>query len=471
MNIQLPDYKKSKVLVIGDVMLDCYWQGKAKKISPEAPVPVIAHDKVEQRAGGAANVAMNLASLGVTCKLIGVVGDDDNSAALKAILDNNGIDHQLLNVDLPTITKTRFMSQHQQLLRVDNEVTPMHSEALLEVAKAESADFDVVILSDYGKGALGECQDLLKLFKAQGKKVLVDPKGNDYTKYHGAYLITPNMSEFSLVAGNASCESDLEDKAKALMQTLDLSALLLTRSEEGMSLFTDSEHYYHPAQAKEVYDVTGAGDTVIATMAGSIAAGSDIDSAAELANIAASIVVGKLGTATVTRRELDKAVHESRFIRQGFLDKELLLSELDKARAKGESIVMTNGCFDILHTGHVNYLEEAKKLGDRLLVAINTDESVARIKGPERPANTLQSRAQVLASLRAVDWVVEFSEDTPTNIIKDCAPDFLVKGGDNDPDTIPGAKEVREQGGQVLVMNYIEGFSTTKTIERIKNSE
>lgn len=469
MNIQLPDYKKSKVLVIGDVMLDCYWQGKAKKISPEAPVPVIAHDKVLQRAGGAANVAMNLAGLGVTCKLIGVAGEDANAEILTAILNEQGIDHQLLKTDLPTITKTRFMSQHQQLLRVDNEVTPMSSDALIATAKIESDGYDVVILSDYGKGALTDCQALLQWFKTQNKTVLVDPKGSDYSQYKGAYLITPNMAEFSLVAGTSQSDDELEEKAKSLIAELELSALLLTRSEAGMSLFTPSKHFYHPAKAKEVYDVTGAGDTVIATLAASLAAGSDIDVATELANLAAGIVVAKLGTATVSRRELDKAVHESRFIRQGFLDKELLLSELEKARAKGESIVMTNGCFDILHSGHVNYLEQAKKLGDRLLVAINTDESVARIKEPSRPANTLASRAHVLASLRAVDWVVAFSEDTPTTIIKDCAPDFLVKGGDNDPNTIPGAKEVRAQGGQVLVMDYIEGFSTTKTIERIKD--
>lgn len=469
MNIQLPDYKKIKVLVIGDVMLDCYWQGKAKKISPEAPVPVIAHDKIEQRAGGAANVAMNLASLGVDCKLIGVVGNDENAGALKQILDNHAISHRLLISDKPTITKTRFLSQHQQLLRVDSEILPMTNETMLDVVMAESNGFDVVILSDYGKGALAQCQPFIDAFSEQGKKVLVDPKGNDYNKYSGAYLITPNMSEFNLVMGESDSEQALEDNAKQLMAQLNLSALLLTRSEAGMSLFSDNKHHYHPAKAKEVYDVTGAGDTVIATLAASIAAGADINVATELANLAAGVVVAKLGTATVTRRELDKAVHSSRFIRQGFLDKTLLLAELDKARAKGEKIVMTNGCFDILHTGHVNYLEQAKKLGDRLLVAINTDESVARIKGPERPANPLQSRAQVLASLRAVDWVVAFSEDTPTCIIKDCAPDFLVKGGDNNPDTIPGAKEVREQGGQVLVMDYIEGFSTTKTIERIKD--
>lgn len=242
-----------------------------------------------------------------------------------------------------------------------------------------------------------------------------------------------------------------------------------------MSIFAKQDNqitcFNHPTKAKDVYDVTGAGDTVIAVLAASLAAGSPLDIAVELANTAAGVVVGKLGTATILRREIDKALNESRFIRQGFLTEEQLLKELEKARAKGESIVMTNGCFDILHTGHVNYLTQAAELGDRLLVAINTDDSITRLKGPDRPANRLQSRAQVLAALRAVDWVVAFSEDTPTRIITACSPDFLVKGGDNNPDEIPGAKAVREAGGKVLVMDYIDGFSTTQTIQRIKDKQ
>lgn len=476
-SLQTPDYPIARVLVVGDVMLDQFWQGNTARISPEAPVPVLNYENTTLAPGGAANVAMNLAALGVQTTLIGVVGDDDNAAVLKQQLTAQGITFLpcLANDKQPTISKIRMMSRHQQLLRVDSETLPMQSDEVLTMVSEQIADFDYVIASDYAKGALHDIPAILALAKLHGTHVLIDPKGDDFSRYRGAYLLTPNLSEFHTIVGQTDDEQALERAAHTLVEDLDLAALLLTRSESGMSLFEQTEngvtHTPHAAKAKEVYDVTGAGDTVIAVLTASLAAGSELDTAVELANVAASVVVGKLGTATLTRRELDKALHESRFIRQGFLDETQLLRELEKAKAKGERIVMTNGCFDILHTGHVNYLAQAAQLGDRLLVAINTDESIARLKGPDRPANRLQSRAQVLAALRAVDWVVAFSEDTPTRIITACAPDFLVKGGDNDPDAIPGAKAVREAGGQVLVMDYIEGFSTTNTIQRIKDAQ
>ncbi len=477
-HLQTPDFKNTRVLVIGDVMLDQFWQGQAARISPEAPVPVLNYHNTTLAPGGAANVAMNLATLGVTTTLIGVIGDDDYGRELTQQLQQQGITFIPCYADggKPTICKTRMMSQHQQLLRVDREVLPMTSDALLTTVSDYIADFDYIVASDYAKGALVDIAAILALAKLHGKRVLVDPKGNDFNRYKGAFLITPNVSEFHAVAGQTDSEAALEKAAEVMLAEQQLSALLLTRSEAGMSLFSTTEdgtvaHTRHQAKAKEVYDVTGAGDTVIATLSACLAAGCELDTAVELANIAASVVVGKLGTATLTPRELDKALHESRFIRQGFLNRAQLLRELEKARAKGETIVMTNGCFDILHTGHVNYLSQAAQLGDRLLVAINTDASVARIKGPTRPANRLESRAQVLAALRAVDWVVAFDEDTPTQIITDCAPDFLVKGGDNNPDDIPGAKAVKERGGKVLVMDYIDGFSTTNTIARIKSQE
>lgn len=476
-NLQTPDYKTARVLVVGDVMLDQFWQGNAARISPEAPVPVLNYEDTTLAAGGAANVATNLAELGVQTTLIGVVGDDEHAEILKKILSKQNITFISCHSDdgKPTISKTRMMSRHQQLLRVDSEDLPMQSNQVLTAFSDHIADFDTVIASDYAKGALDDIQAIIALAKLHGKQVLVDPKGNDFSRYRGAFLLTPNLSEFHAVAGQTNSEAELENAAEILLHDLALSALLLTRSEAGMSLFSEHElginHTRHTAKAKEVYDVTGAGDTVIAVLAASLAADCELETAVELANIAASIVVGKLGTATVARRELDTALHESRFIRQGFLDETQLLGELEKAKAKGESIVMTNGCFDILHTGHVNYLAQAAQLGDRLLVAINTDESVAKIKGPSRPANRLESRANVLAALRAVDWVVAFSEETPTRIVSACAPDFLVKGGDNDPATIPGAIAVREAGGQVLVMDYIDGFSTTNTIARIQDGQ
>ncbi len=475
--IQTPDYTQARVLVVGDVMIDEFLQGKVAKISPEAPVPVLGYQQTAIVPGGAANVAMNLASLGVETTLIGVVGDDDNAVVLKDMLKAANIHFISCQADnyATTICKTRVMSQHQQLVRIDREQLPTSSKHLLATVAEHIADFDYVIASDYAKGALVDIQKLIELGKKYQTKILIDPKGDDFNKYQGAYLLTPNLSEFQQIVGQTNSEAALIHRAEGLIETLDLSALLLTRSEAGMSIFAKQDNQItclnHPTKAKDVYDVTGAGDTVIAVLAASLAAGSPLDMAVELANTAAGVVVGKLGTATVLRRELDKALNESRFIRQGFLTEEQLLKELEKARAKGESIVMTNGCFDILHTGHVNYLRQAAELGDRLLVAINTDDSITRLKGPDRPANRLQSRAQVLAALRAVDWVVAFSEDTPTRIITACSPDFLVKGGDNNPDEIPGAEAVREAGGKVLVMDYIDGFSTTQTIQRIKDKQ
>ncbi len=475
-NLQIPDYKKARVLVIGDVMLDQFWQGSANRISPEAPVPIFSYQSTTRAPGGAGNVAMNLATLGVDTTLIGVIGDDENGDVLKAQFQAHHIDFIpcLADQAKPTITKIRMMSHHQQLLRVDNEHLPMTSKSLLNTVSDYIADFDYIIASDYAKGALIDIPAILALAKLHGKHVLVDPKGSDFSRYQGAFLLTPNLPEFHTIVGKTHDEEELISEAKKLLQSLDLSALLLTRSESGMSIFDrqddDIGYTHHTAKAQEVFDVTGAGDTVIALLTASLAAGCELDIAVELANLGAGVVVGKIGTATVTTHELELALNRAGTL-QGFLSEEQLLTEIHKARAHGETIVMTNGCFDILHKGHVDYLTQASKLGDRLLVAINTDESVKRIKGESRPANALDSRAEVLAGLRAVDWVVAFDEDTPTRLIQACAPDFLVKGGDNDPDNIPGAKEVRAAGGQVLVMNYIDGVSTTRTIARIQGTD
>nr|WP_152810182.1 bifunctional D-glycero-beta-D-manno-heptose-7-phosphate kinase/D-glycero-beta-D-manno-heptose 1-phosphate adenylyltransferase HldE [Ostreibacterium oceani] len=483
-NQSVPAFHHARVLVVGDIMLDKYLHGKTQRISPEAPVPVIHLEKTEYRAGGAANVAMNLSALGVQTSLIGVIGEDEVGQQLHHLLTQHGIDFHPCHAPnaTPTICKTRIISQHQQLLRIDQETLPCTSEAIAPTFAQLVADFDIIILSDYAKGALNDCQPLIQLAKAQQKKVLIDPKGNDFSKYQGADLITPNMSELRQVCQGSHLEDDdsLYQAAHQLIKQLGLSALLVTRSEAGMTLFSHhndhSDHNnqqpptHYAAKAKEVYDVTGAGDTVIATLAAGLAADCSLTEAVELANLAAGIVVGKLGTATVTPRELDKALHDTRFIQQGYLSEADLLNELSKAKAKGETIVMTNGCFDILHTGHVAYLAQAKALGDRLLVAINTDASIKRLKGSNRPANPLKSRAHVLAALRAVDWVVAFDEDTPTRIIEACAPNYLVKGGDNQPENIPGAQSVIDDGGQVLVMDYIDGFSTTATINRINQT-
>jgi len=301
---------------------------------------------------------------------------------------------------------------------------------------------------------------------------VIDPKGHDFSIYRGASLLTPNLSEFEAIVGH--CESDeiLVQKAQQLCQQLELEALLITRSEKGMTLIQSNKEAVHlPTRAREVFDVTGAGDTVIATLATSMALGLDLVEATKLANLAASVVVGKLGTASVTQHELRNAMRQLTDIEQGIIAEHRLVELVKEAKTHGEKVIMTNGCFDILHAGHVTYLEQAKSLGDRLIVAVNDDASVKRIKGPQRPVNTMERRMQVLAGLSCVDWVVAFYEDTPTRLICDVNPSALVKGGDNQVDNIPGGDCVRQQGGEVLVMEYVDNCSTTGLIRSIRSAD
>lgn len=326
-----------------------------------------------------------------------------------------------------------------------------------------------VILSDYAKGALEHVQQFIQKAKAAGVPVFIDPKGSDFERYRGASLLTPNMSEFEAVVGKVKSEQELVEKGFALIEKFDLGALLVTRSEHGMTLLRRGLEPFHlPTQAKEVYDVTGAGDTVISVLAASVAAGKALDEACALANAAAGVVVGKLGTSTVSTIELAEAVHGSKDTDYGVISEDALIEAVKKAQARGEKVVMTNGCFDILHAGHVSYLNHAAELGDRLIVAVNTDESVKRLKGPGRPVNSTDRRMAVLAGLGAVDWVVPFSEDTPQRLIAAVLPNLLVKGGDYKPEDIAGGKEVIAAGGEVKVLNFEEGCSTTEIIEAIK---
>ncbi len=327
----------------------------------------------------------------------------------------------------------------------------------------------MVVLSDYGKGTLRNIPRYIQAARSAGKPVLVDPKGSDFSRYRGATLITPNLAEFEAVVGQCADETQIVERGQQLIGEFDLDALLITRGEHGMTLLQREREPHHlPTQAREVFDVTGAGDTVIATLATGLAAGLPLDSATQLANTAAGIVVGKLGTATVTTRELAQALAAQRTIDHGVVGEDQLIEAVNAARARGETVVMTNGCFDILHAGHVTYLEEASKLGDRLIVAVNVDETVRALKGADRPVNTLANRMHVLAALGCVDWVVPFAEETPERLICDVAPDYLVKGGDNDPDKIPGAKCVRDAGGSVAVLTYVDGISTTRIVDSIR---
>ncbi|EKO3486980.1 bifunctional D-glycero-beta-D-manno-heptose-7-phosphate kinase/D-glycero-beta-D-manno-heptose 1-phosphate adenylyltransferase HldE [Vibrio fluvialis] len=468
----LPDYSNAGVLIIGDVMLDRYWHGPTGRISPEAPVPVVKVEQNEERPGGAANVAMNIASLGGQAHIIGLTGVDEPAQVLTDKLTSLKVKCDFVALpDYPTITKLRVLSRGQQLIRLDFEDKFENTDPEQILSRMEKAlpAVKAVILSDYAKGALEHVQQFIQAARKAGVPVFIDPKGSDFERYRGATLLTPNMSEFEQVVGRVKSNEDLVEKGFGLIEQFDLDALLVTRSEHGMTLLRRGMDPFHlPTQAKEVYDVTGAGDTVISVLAASVSAGKPLDEACALANAAAGVVVGKLGTSTVSTIELAEAIHGSRDTDFGVIDEPSLIAAVKKAQARGEKVVMTNGCFDILHAGHVSYLNHAAELGDRLIVAVNTDESVKRLKGPGRPVNPTDRRMAVLAGLGAVDWVVPFAEDTPQRLISEVLPDLLVKGGDYKPEEIAGGKEVIAAGGEVKVLNFEDGCSTTEIIEAIK---
>ncbi len=473
MSMHLPSFETAKVLVVGDLMLDRYWHGGTSRISPEAPVPVVHVNKNEERAGGACNVALNIATLGAQCTVMGLCGNDEAANTLENILENVGVKPQFVRMpENATVTKLRVMSRSQQLMRLDFEdgFIGRDLSELEKVFEAQLQEHNIVVCSDYGKGSLRHAKRLIELCNEKNIPVLVDPKGSDFEKYTGASLITPNLSEFEAVVGSCSTEDDLVAKANALAEKFNIEALLVTRSEHGMSLMQQGYDPVHiPTQAREVFDVTGAGDTVISTLAASLGAGVSLERAMVLSNLAAGVVVGKSGTASVSLNELENAIAQnSSNTEHGILQEADLYPLIERCRARGETIVMTNGCFDILHAGHVTYLEQASELGDHLLVAVNVDETVRRLKGEDRPVNKVENRMRMLAALRCVDWVVAFSEDEPTRLICDIAPDILVKGGDNVADKIPGGDCVREAGGQVMILTYVDGISTTKIIDSIK---
>ena len=420
MKLTVPRFDKAQVLVVGDLMLDRYWHGNTSRISPEAPVPVVN------------------------------VGRDEAATALRARLDSAGVHADLQVSDTkPTITKLRVISRHQQLLRLDFEESFSAADCDQLPAKVAS------LLANAAREA--------------GIPVLVDPKGTDYERYRGATLLTPNLAEFESVVGPCENEQALEDKGAALLGQLDIDALLITRSEQGMTLLRKGVRELHlPARAREVFDVTGAGDTVISVLAAALAAGENLPEAVAMANIAAGIVVGKLGTATVSMPELRRAIQQEQGFERGVVNEEQLAADVADARAHGERIVFTNGCFDILHAGHVGYLEQARKLGDRLVVAINSDASVTRLKGEGRPINPVDRRMTVLAGLEAVDWVVSFEDDTPERLLELIRPDILVKGGDYSREQVVGWQIVEGYGGQIAALDFLDDCSTTAIVSKIQ---
>ena len=472
MKLEMPQFQHARLLVIGDVMLDRYWHGEASRVSPEAPVPVVKVGNREDRPGGAGNVALNIAALGSAVRLIGIVGNDETGLELLSRLNAAGVYCDFLqSPDKPTITKLRVIGQHQQLIRLDfeQEFDALDIIGLQDKVKSLIGDSQAMVLSDYGKGALQETAKLIELGRSKDIPIIVDPKGTDFEKYRGATLITPNLSEFEAVVGHSNNEEEFMNKGLRLVKDLNLEAILITRGEYGMTLIRpDSPELHLPARAQEVFDVTGAGDTVISVLAAATAAGDGLADSTALANLAAGLVVGKLGTAAMSGPELRRAVLDELDSGRGVMTAEQLRIVVQDAKAHDEKIVFTNGCFDIVHAGHVGYLAKAKQLGDRLIVAINNDESAHRLKGPGRPINPVERRMAVLAGLEAVDWVVSFSEDTPEPLLEFLQPEVLVKGGDYTMDEVVGGDYVSSYGGEVRVLEFLDNCSTSAIMEKMK---
>ncbi|MEN4053930.1 D-glycero-beta-D-manno-heptose-7-phosphate kinase [Sulfurimonas sp. NWX79] len=465
---------KPNILVVGDLMIDHYLWGSCERISPEAPVQVVDIAKETTVLGGAGNVINNLKALGASVSVAGVIGDDPNGDELRAMLRDIAVDDSKLIVqhDRKTSKKSRIIAVSQQILRYDKEskedITEDSVESIMKSLREDIKSFDAVILSDYGKGVLTESltQAIIQAAKAEGVRVLVDPKGSDFSKYRGATLLTPNKKEAQLATGiDIMDENSLKEALLKLKGECDLEISLITLSEDGIAIY-DSDLKRFPTVAKEVFDVTGAGDTVIASIAYALSAGKNIDETAKFANLAAGVVVGKIGSATVTIDEIEEyeaSLHKSTS------DAHIkTFEEIDaivkRYKANGKKVVFTNGCFDILHVGHVKYLQIAKSFGDILIVGLNSDASVSRLKGPTRPVNVAQDRAYLLAALEAVDFVVPFEEDTPYKLIKMIAPDVLVKGGDYEGKKVVGTEFARE----LKLVDFVDGKSTTKTIEKIQ---
>jgi len=465
------------ILVIGDMMIDHYLWGGCERISPEAPVQVVDIARETTVLGGAGNVINNLVTLGARVSVAGVIGNDENGQELRSMLFNlgAGCEGLIIQNGRKTSKKSRIIASNQQILRYDKEskdaISDHSAESVIAYVRSAIDSCDIVIISDYGKGVITEpvAQGIITAAKSAGKKVLVDPKGKDYSKYRGAYLLTPNKKEASEATGIAiKDEASLRQALLSLKETCDLECSMITLSEDGIAIYDETMHRF-PTVAKEVFDVTGAGDTVIASLSFALSAGLGIDEAAPFANHAAAVVVGKIGSATVTLDEIDtyeSSLHQSTSDAH-IKTQEEIVSISERLKKEGKTVVFTNGCFDILHVGHVKYLQEAKSYGDVLIVGLNSDSSVRELKGPTRPVNPEADRAYILAALEAVDYVVLFSDDTPYELIKSVAPDILVKGGDYEGKSVVGAEFAKE----LRLVQFVDGKSTTATIARINESK
>jgi len=470
------DWKETHVLVVGDVMLDRYIWGDVERISPEAPVPVVRASHRSDQPGGAANVAMNVAGLGARVTLVGFAGLDPDRETLDKCLADAGVSAKFTSgPSHPTTSKLRILGGQQQILRLDVERTTAYPEEAYAELTANVLELlgevDAVVLSDYAKGVLSEavCRAVIDQARSLDIPVLVDPKHRDFSRYAGATTICPNLLELSAATGLSQNDAPaLLVAAEAMLPKLGLDYLTVTLSEKGIAVVRPGESQVYPAVARQVFDVSGAGDTVIATLALALASGLAIEDAVPLANIAAGIVVSKIGTVPITRDELLNSLSPQIELQasEKLLPLDRLVTRVNAWRSQGERVVFTNGCFDLLHVGHITLMEDARRQGDRLVVAINSDASVSGLKGPTRPVVREQDRGRVLAALAAVDAVVVFGEPTPIELILALRPDVIVKGGDYSEDTVVGAKEVRSWGGIVKIVPTVEGFSTTKLIAR-----
>jgi D-beta-D-heptose 7-phosphate kinase/D-beta-D-heptose 1-phosphate adenosyltransferase len=471
-------FSNAHVICIGDVMLDRFVYGEVNRISPEAPIPVMRVGTENAMLGGAGNVARNITSLEAKVSFLSAVGKDAaGSEILKLIGEDSRIEPYLqIERNRPTTIKTRYIAGGQQLLRTDTEtiepITESNLETLLEIIRSSVTDQTVVILSDYGKGVLTDVAitSIISTVRTAGGQVIVDPKGTDYSRYRGATLITPNRKEIEGATGmSAASNEEAVAAATYLRNSYNIANVLVTRSQDGMTLVCDDDVSHLPAHAREVYDVSGAGDTVVATLAVALSSGVSLEKAARLANMAAGIVVAKIGTAVVYPDELISVLHQQDLMsgEAKLMPLERMVDRVARWRRKGYRIGFTNGCFDLLHPGHLSLLQQARSACDKLVVGLNSDASVKRLKGEARPVQSEAARAAVLGSIETVSGVVIFGEDTPLNLIEAIKPDLLVKGADYTVETVVGHEIVQSYGGRVMLANLEDGFSTTSTIKRI----
>ena len=465
-----------KVLVVGDLMLDKYVWGEVERISPEAPVPVLRTARRSEQPGGAANVAMNLAGLGAQVTVVGFGGGDDDQDVLESLLREAGVKCSIVACQgVPTTSKLRVLAGHQQLLRMDSEPKRADfngaADSLIRCATENLPGASVVVLSDYAKGVLSErvCRSIIDEARRLRVPVVVDPKGRDFGRYHGATTICPNARELAAATGESA--SDLKwllAAGQSMVAALNLQYMLVTLSEKGITILRQDSRRHVPAAARQVFDVSGAGDTVVAVVAAAVGAGVSIEAAVRLANAAAGVVISKVGTVPIQREELLGALGQE--FQPGSDEKvmpmEGLLTRVAGWRSQGSQIVFTNGCFDLLHMGHITLLEKARRMGDRLIVAVNSDRSVRMLKGPGRPLVREQDRARIVAALAAVDAVIVFDDATPLRLVEALRPDVLVKGGDYTENNVVGAGEVRGWGGRLELVPLVAGCSTSRLIAR-----